>query len=267
MPHHVYVLWRGTDSAPGNHNGETYRNILTMPDRETADYFFRGIQEHLPFTVGGNKIKSVERLSPQMWQFFGDGADQVRTVVRCLNEGAADAKDKPYLKEAAGKIFHMWLNDTGGRDMPTFVGLETAGFVDRVDGAYCYIRSRLEPYRYWYVDDTDTSAVTLDKEEKTKFKITVVDNKIKGAVIVASDKIRLTPVHKEEHEVTVDKNTGYMSLARWSHHYTFKFGAFFGGIESNLATLNNRHARGPRLLGSNDEATNAQLGEFWDLLA
>ncbi|KAK2748154.1 hypothetical protein FQN57_001279 [Myotisia sp. PD_48] len=263
MPFHVYTMWRRDGFFPGT----VYRTLLAFADREAADYFFRGIQENLPLKVNGaaQLITSAERLSPQLWNFYGSGGDnQVYDLVVNMNIGHAAVKDLSYLKELRGKILMNWLPDSGGRDMPI---ISDIGLPDRIDGGTFFIRSRLEPYQYWYVED---GVVTLSRDRKSKFGISLPDSKIADAVLVHNDKVRLTYT-RDLTQVQLNINDNGFWIVGAGRKNSFLFGALRGGIEASTATIygspgdGGRSVPAPRLRWDDDQL-DLSHGEVWELV-
>lgn len=209
--------------------------VITTPDRETADLFYRYIQERPSDIDQSPKIWNLCRLSTQMWKFSISPNCSLQDVVAEIT--------KPRLERFAdlvGSVIierHFTIREPGeSAGVPVIPHIDTADMPVVVSEGEYLIRNKFDHSQYWGMvvcpGQVDGMAIRGDRPrtQATAFRIELADKDIKidgQPLLIASDEVFITAVgkgEKENHPIYYDTDGRLSTQVTPGSSGSFKFG-------------------------------------------
>ncbi|KZP18132.1 hypothetical protein FIBSPDRAFT_1046363 [Athelia psychrophila] len=198
-----------------------YTMTVAFASHEVADEWWRAMSTH---TETSNWIK---RVSPQLYLSTGPNprsASQPGALYYPRKDGTSQFDDK---------MVYLWQSDsytTNSRDLASQFGGSgtrhgTLGIIpaqsttNQTSGNSFFIRSKVEPYDYWYCPTTagritEGTKVYTSREERTRFRVRIADEKMQpGAIMIGADEITISPAFAPALRVSVENGVARAGLA------------------------------------------------------
>lgn len=268
MPFYTYAYWRGGQTPSNSYD---HRYLLITPNRETADTFYRGIQEAAPMQFHGHTITRVDRLSPQVWTFSGLYGHAIRDLIRYINDGNVLLQGIQYLKDTRGKInSELMAYDEMRGPWPIISDL---GLRDHVDKGTCFIRNKYAVDQFWFCEppkkgenDPVKEQIQLSTTNRSRFSIEFSEKpKQDGLVILSSDKVKLKLLHGGS-SVPITIQSGYLFASDTTgSKQSFRFDLFDGGFQIKRVDPKGEKNSFEAPCLTSDEETNTGAGQVWEL--
>ncbi|KAE8336063.1 hypothetical protein BDV24DRAFT_168622 [Aspergillus arachidicola] len=256
MPFYSLAIYRGSD---GNHYGDAALNVLTTPDQETADRYYRFLQTYPDVYENTYKFSNFQRLSAQMWTFQSSGQDDLREFTRRMCHHDFTISDERFRSIVGSVVLqqyqsNVWFNIYGAPIIPD------VDLVAPVNQEEFFIRRKRHPGQYWFLEG---QYVRTSESQRTKFRIELVDKNVKTSgipLLIGSDEVRIIALDASSSTTIKSGTYGSGLLGTQGDNSTFKFGAFHQGF--NLAVNST---------GTADFVTYANsdrwIGEEWELVS
>ncbi|KAJ5088570.1 hypothetical protein N7456_012186 [Penicillium angulare] len=181
MVHYTYVTYQST--LDGN-MGEYFNWVMVTPDRDTANTYFRALQQYQTVSssdVNGNpgakySFTSVDRFGPQFWTYDSDSGENFHLTARALCGNPKMKQVNPDFADVFGKIRVYWIGAyADGRFRTFFPGNDGPGGQDdhdQLSGDSFFVKRR-GFNDYWYLSP-GSSTVVLDSTRRSRFIFTVL---------------------------------------------------------------------------------------------
>ncbi|KAL2013291.1 hypothetical protein VTN00DRAFT_816 [Thermoascus crustaceus] len=176
--------------------------LLTTPDRETVDLFYRHIQTVKDFSI--HRFYNLKRLSAQTWTWEASDYRELGGLIEKINYLAVKTTEDRFAKLPGRIIFsqldaHHWV-EKRTFDVPTIPHVEGP---DRVSGMEVFIRSKRYPEKFWYLQ---RRSVVLSPTRRSKFRIELASNRNDRETLLITDDIVLTGLGPEKACIKFDWN-------------------------------------------------------------
>ncbi|KAL4996451.1 hypothetical protein BDV10DRAFT_187106 [Aspergillus recurvatus] len=218
--------------------------LLTTPDCQTADLFYRFLQTY-PQTSHMCRFTYFETLSAQMWRFVASRPQGLPDVVTGLSAGQISINDNRFKSLIGRVILHRYSAPHSPFDT-AHIPPAIIPHLDRpahISGGEFYIRDKFDHKLFWTTSGKFITARTAN-QEPTKFRIELADNAIRAnttgtPLMIESDGVRITAFHGFDQVTSLGPvshrsmgdGEGLMTLEASQHEPTvFQFGAFNSGF-------------------------------------
>ncbi|KZP08892.1 hypothetical protein FIBSPDRAFT_1052147 [Athelia psychrophila] len=219
-----------------------YTLTIAFVSHEVADEWWRAMSTHPEMS------QWIKRISPQLYVWTGPNRH-------------IDLYDphKDGISQFADKMVNLWQSDSisnglNGRNTHTTYG--TLGIIpvqdttDQTSGNSFFIRSKVEPYEYWYCPTTagsitEGAKIYTTREERTRFRVRINDGKMQpGTIMIGTDEIFVSPVFAPTLYVDVANGVARMMSVNCEgerEHKTFKLSDVRTGFISGARVMDDEN--------------------------
>ncbi|RLL93218.1 hypothetical protein CFD26_100876 [Aspergillus turcosus] len=218
--------------------------LVISPDRNTADTFFRVLDENRSLVVEGTRkvnIKELNRESSQIWTYDCDDNGLPYQLNLTVSGNCPEAYyEVPAWRDLLGKIKILpmsWItavghNPTGWKMLPELhLGVDN----DCLSGYSFYVRRRGFPDAHWYNDD---GVISLSRHKRSRFIVTVQTELQSPKIpIIARDRVKIEWVGVNSTRISLDVSKGFLALTL-GEAKPFRFSDFlqrFSIVYNNLS--------------------------------
>ncbi|KZP28009.1 hypothetical protein FIBSPDRAFT_927948 [Athelia psychrophila] len=239
-----------------------YTLTIAFVSHEVADEWWRAMSTHPEMS------EWIKRISPQLYVWTGPN----RHVD--LYDLQTDG-----ISQFDNKMVNLWQSDSitnglNGRNTHTTYG--TLGIIPVQDttnqtcGNSFFIRSKVEPYEYWYCPTTAGSIteganIYTTREERTRFRVRIANREMQpGTIMIGTDEIIVSPAFAPTLHVDVENGVARLMGAVSElpvEHQTLK-----------LSDVRTSFTSGARVVDENDIVVRELIealdgdGEGWELI-
>ncbi|KIJ48664.1 hypothetical protein M422DRAFT_247522 [Sphaerobolus stellatus SS14] len=241
----------------------SYRTLIVFANRETADEWWRAVST----STGANGIyaKNIKRVAPQL--YLHNPAISVNIVSTITTANVAD--------QFNGKVF---FTDLGSYPAPPVPSLD---ITDHISGHYFFIRSKVDPGRYWYCPPSSSGSIVADTNvyasyhERTLFRVRITSGtscdcgnrcttNCTGSVMINSDE---TDIEIDGFHVTT-QTSGILQVARASGRFKFRdFKASFKVVNEPVSNSGSGNCQCAASKDVKSIVYENGKGEEWELAA
>ncbi|KAE8325678.1 hypothetical protein BDV39DRAFT_206800 [Aspergillus sergii] len=257
MPFYSIAIYRGKEDK---HEGDAGYNLITTPDRETADLFYRLLQTY-PDIDTKNKYHffNLQRHSAQMWTFqTACCRDDLRELVRAMTGRQFSITDERF-RDLVQKVVIQHYDSNRWFDKNYIPIIPHIDLADHISGGEFFIRRKYHPSQFWYLDN---DWIRISENQSTKFRLELVNNSSapKDALLIGSDEVRIVALNPSSTTTIGSHSVHNGALGSKGDNETFKFSAFRNqfnlGLGTNLQSDYVKYVTSRRLLGEEWELIN-----------
>lgn len=180
MVYYTYVTYQSTGDI---WMGEYFNWVMVTPDRNTANAYFRALQETQTVTqsdVNGNlgaklNFTSLDRHGSQFWTYDSASGENFHLAARALCGNPKMKQVNPDFASVFGKIRVYWIGAYADGRFRTFYpqndGIGGADDGDVLSGYSFFVRRR-GMNDYWYL--ASSGHVIVDGSRRSRFIVTVL---------------------------------------------------------------------------------------------
>ncbi|KZP08894.1 hypothetical protein FIBSPDRAFT_1052148 [Athelia psychrophila] len=154
---------------------------IAFANDEVADEWWRAISTHPTIS------KWIKRVSPQLYAWTG----------ATKNGGLDYGSHEDVISQCVAKMVSLWQYDSGFYGALGIIPVQDT--TNQASGHSFFIRSKVEPYEYWYCPPTagsitEDTHIYTSREERTRFCVRIADEKMQpGTIMIGTDKIIISP--------------------------------------------------------------------------
>ncbi|KAE8158801.1 hypothetical protein BDV40DRAFT_8804 [Aspergillus tamarii] len=257
MPYYVHIAAKGASI-----------HVLTTVNRETADYFYRQLQQYTPMKFLGYIPIRTTYYSPTLWSIDPNHENTISLLTNLVTD--IDQGTNEEIPEAAqnylkGKLFISPLTSQITFN-PTNASDDNAS--GNINNRCYYIRNRNAP-EWWFVPPTEAK-VNVSTTNRSKFHVQICPETREPLVIVGGDVLQLRLIEPGnarrfvilsfgDHHLMCPL-AGNVTTSFKFHFYELRKGGFIGSTPSSKQG-------NPVQWTSTDALTQEGPGEDWMLVA
>ncbi|KZP18134.1 hypothetical protein FIBSPDRAFT_933599 [Athelia psychrophila] len=192
-----------------------YTMTVAFASHEVADEWWRAISTH-PETSDW-----IKRVSPQL--YLSTGPTQYSDSL----PGALYYPQKDGTSQFDDKMVYLWQSDSytidsyggsGTRHGPLGI-IPVQSTTNQSSGNSFFIRSKVEPYDYWYCPTTagriaEGTKIYTSREERTRFRVRIADEQMQpGTIMIGADEITISPAFAPALRVSVENGVARVGPA------------------------------------------------------
>ncbi|KZP28008.1 hypothetical protein FIBSPDRAFT_927947 [Athelia psychrophila] len=192
---HVYV-----QSAPHG-----YTLTVAFASHQVADEWWRAMSTH-PEMSG-----LIKRVSPQLYVWNAKTAYQNKSLYDPLKDGVSQFSDKMVYLWQTNNAQNVWRGTLGI--------ISVQDITNQTSGNSFFIRSKVEPYEYWYCPTTtgsitESTKIYTSREERTRFRVHIADEQmVPGTIMIGTDEIIVSPAFAPTLRVSIENGVARLGPA------------------------------------------------------
>ncbi|KAJ5152114.1 hypothetical protein N7492_010409 [Penicillium capsulatum] len=179
MVYYTYVTYQSTSDV---HMGEYFNWVMVTPDQNTANTYFRALQETQTVTQSdvngtlGAKLTftSVDRHGPQFWSYDSSSGENFHLAARALCGNPKMKQVNPDFASVFGKIRVYWIGAYADGRFRTFFPQDGGAGADDGDvlSGHSFFVKRRGMNDWWYL--ASSGNVIVDSSRRSRFIFTVL---------------------------------------------------------------------------------------------